>query len=99
MLSPSSRMIIINLCLLTQPNHCIYINIYESRNCGILLWFDSSSYSTWFVQLLLPGVSANNELLAGTGFGFASKNNDSKIIRILQIWDFTDSYRWTVNTK
>lgn len=82
----------------TEPLY-LHIYIYESRNCGFLLWFDLSSYLTWFVQLLLPGVSANNELLAGIGFGFASKNNDSRIIRTLQIWDFTDLYRWTVNTK
>ena len=47
------------------------------------------------MQLLLPGVSGNYELLAGIGFGFASKTNDFKINRTLQIWDFTDLFRWT----
>lgn len=38
---------------------------------------------------------SGNELLAGIGFGFASKTNDFKIIRILLIWDFNDLYWWT----
>lgn len=49
------------------------------------------------MQLLrphLPGVSGN-ELLAGIGFGFASKTNDFKITKIRLIWDFTDLYWWT----